>query len=200
MNEFLKTKYTLTEKNSRLFKLKIEKEELVDTIYIITTNSNFITLSQISCTDWIEEEVFALNYLLTTRERDKNLMVEILISRDGEILPSLLSLFPQAEVMERDLHEMYGVEFAGNETLYDFVLEDWNDIPPLRREFDTLAYVNEHHHFRGGRDDNKDVKVEMKRRRAEAKKLKEAQAEKEKKEEKEEAAPIKKEEGSQDGE
>jgi NADH-quinone oxidoreductase subunit C len=197
MIEFLQSKYTLIEKNERLFKLQTRQDELIDTIHFITTNTSFITLSQIACADWIEEGVFAVNYLLTTDQRDKNLMVEVLIDRENSVLQSLLSLFPQAEVMERDLHEMYGIAFPGNETLYDFALEGWNDIPPMRREFDTLAYVNEHYDFRGGRDDNKDVKVEMKRRRAEAKKLKEAQAEQAKL--KEEATPVKKEEGEEDG-
>jgi len=97
-------------------------------------------------------------------------MVEISISRENSELPTLLNLFSQAEVMERDLHEMYGIKFSGNPTLFDFALENWNHTPPLRREFDTLAYVNEHFEFRGGRDDNKDVKKETKRRRAEEKK------------------------------
>lgn len=176
MIEFLQTKYEVIEKNSRLFKIQIKNEALIDTLHFIATNTNFITLSQITCTDWIEDEIFNVNYMLTTEKRDKNLMVEVSINRDDETLPSLLSLWPQAEVMERDLHEMYGIVFEGNDTLYDFALEDWNGTPPLRREFDTLAYVNEHFDFRGGRDDNKDVKVEMKRRRAEAKKLKEKEA------------------------
>ncbi len=176
MIEFLQTKYEVIEKNSRLFKIQIKNEALIDTLHFIATNTNFITLSQITCTDWIEDDIFSINYMLTTEQRDKNLMVEVSINRDGETLPSLLSLWPQAEVMERDLHEMYGIVFEGNDTLYDFALEDWNGTPPLRREFDTLAYVNEHFDFRGGRDDNKDVKVEMKRRRAEAKKLKEKEA------------------------
>ncbi len=185
----LQTKYTIVEKNERLLKMGAKKEELVDTILYIGSNSEFMTLSMIACADWIEDGVFALNYLLTTEMRDKNLMVEVMVDREDALLPSLLTLFPQAEVMERDLHEMFGIEFSGNDTLYDFVLEGWNDTPPLRRDFDTLAYVNEHHTFRGGRDDNKDVKAEMKRRRAEAKKLKEAQA----------AAAKEAQDGEQDG-
>jgi NADH-quinone oxidoreductase subunit C len=101
-------------------------------------------------------------------------MVELNIPRVESQLPTLLKLFPQAEVMERDLHEMYGIKFIGNPTLYDFALEDWQEIPPLRREFDTLKYVNEHFDFRKGREDNRDVKAEIKRRRAEAKRLKNA--------------------------
>ena len=176
MIDFLKEKYTLQEKSPRLFKMQVDENELVNNIHFISENSNFITLSQITCADWIEDEVFALNYILTTDKRDKNLMVEVNISRENSELPTLLNLFPQAEVMERDLHEMYGIKFVGNKTLYDFALENWNEIPPLRREFDTLAYVNEHFDFKGGREDNKDVKAETKRRRAEAKRLKNAES------------------------
>ena len=176
MIKFLENRYEITEKQPRLYKMKVNENELVSAISFISSNSNFITLSQITCTDWIEDEIFALNYILTTDKRDKNLMVEVTISREESKLPSLLNLFSQSEVMERDLHEMYGIFFLGNPTLYDFALENWNNTPPLRREFDTLAYVNEQFEFRGGRDDNKDIKKEMKRRKAEAKK----QAEKEK--------------------
>ncbi len=172
MIEFLKERYEIQEKGTRLFKMKVNENELISTIQFIASNSNFITLSQITCTDWIEDEIFSLNYILTTEIRDMNLMVEVDITREESQVPTLLTLFPQAEVMERDLHEMYGITFKGNPTLYDFALENWKHIPPLRREFDTLAYVNEQFDFRGGREDNKDVKVETKRRRAEAKKRK----------------------------
>jgi NADH-quinone oxidoreductase subunit C len=174
MIESLKQQYNIEQKDTRLFKIIIQKEEFLKTLSFISSNSNFITLSQITCTDWIEDEVFALNYILTTKERDKNLMIKLEIPREDSKLPTLLHFFPQAEVMERDLHEMYGIEFIGNPTLYDFALENWKEIPPLRREFDTLAYVNEQFEFRRGREDNRDVKVEMKRKRAEAKRLKNA--------------------------
>ena len=174
MIESLKQQYNIEQKDKRLFKIAIKKEEFLKTLSFISSSSNFITLSQIACADWIEDEVFTLNYILTNQERDKNLMVELQIPREESRLPTLLNFFPQAEVMERDLHEMYGIDFIGNPTLYDFALENWKEIPPLRREFDTLAYVNEHFDFRKGREDNRDVKVEIKRRRAEAKRLKDA--------------------------
>jgi len=174
MITILKNYYEIEEKNRRLFKMQITQDELIKTINFIGLNSNFITLSQITCTDWIEENIFTLNYILTTENRDKNLMINLSIPRElkESKLPTILHLFPQAEVMERDLHEMYGIEFIGNKKLFDFALENWNNLPPLRREFDTLAYVNEKFTFREGREDNRDVKAETKRRRAEAKKLK----------------------------
>jgi NADH-quinone oxidoreductase subunit C len=169
---YLNEHYDVIEKNPRLFAIHLEKPSLGEAIHAVTTHTEFVTLSQIACADWIEEEHFELTYLFTDNARSKNLMLKVKLGRDGQSLPSLASRFPQAEVMERDLHEMYGIGFEGNTTLYDFVLEGWKDIPPMRREFDTLAYVHEHYDFQRGRADNKDVKVEQKRRREEAKRLK----------------------------
>lgn len=174
MIESLKHHYSVEEKGERLFKIVLS-DELLKNISFIASNSNFITLSQIACSDWIEEEIFTLTYILTTDKRNKNLMVAMNIPRDESHVPSMMKLFPQAEVMERDLHEMFGIEFVGNPTLYDFALENWNEIPPLRREFDTLEYVNKTFEFKSGREDNRDVKVEIKRRKAEAKRLKDAE-------------------------
>ena len=168
----LKERYELKQKNERLFETLVAKERFLEAILFIMTETEFTTLSQIACADWIEDELFLLTYVLTNDARSHNLMLKVHIGRDYESMPTLSTLFPQAEVMERDLHEMYGIGFEGNNTLYDFVLEDWKDLPPLRREFDTLAFVHEHFAFKGGRDDNKDVKVEQKRRRAEAKEKK----------------------------
>jgi len=174
---YLNEQSDVTETNPRLFAIGIEASSLSETIDAVTTHTEFVTLAQIACADWIEEEHFELTYLFTDDARSKNLMVKVTITRDDPSLPSLSARFPQAEVMERDLHEMYGIDFEGNTTLYDFVLEGWQEIPPMRREFDTLAYVHEHYDFQRGRTDNKDVKVEQKRRREEAKRLK-AEAEK----------------------
>ena len=168
----LQKTYKVTLKSDRLFEVTVTQTDFWKSLLHISTQTEFNTLSQIACADWIEEEHFLLTYILTNETRDKNLMLKFTLGREYESTLSVTTLFPQAEVMERDLHEMYGIGFEGNETLYDFVLEQWHDLPPLRREFDTLAFVHEHFAFKGGREDNKDVKVEQKRRREEAKKLK----------------------------
>ena len=103
-------------------------------------------------------------------------MVQTFISRDKSQFPTISHHFLQAQIMERDLSEMYGIDFIGNKNLKELSLENWIHTPPLRREFDTLKFVNEHLSFRDGRDDNMDVKAEMKRLRA----LKKAKKEQEK--------------------
>lgn len=170
--------FILCKKTDTLFATKIQKEQLLNSIHSLTQNG-FITLVQLSCADWIEDSVFTVSYNLTNEQRTQNLLLQLDIDRTDDTLPTLLNIFPQSEIMERDIHEMFGIEFIGNSSLGDFALEDWQEIPPLRREFDTLAYVNEHFEFKKGREDNKDTKAETKRRKAEAKKLKALEQEKE---------------------
>jgi NADH-quinone oxidoreductase subunit C len=106
-------------------------------------------------------------------------MVQTFIDRENASLPTMHKIWPQAEIMEREMHEMFGVDFPGHPTLIDFALEFWNDLPPMRRDFDTLEFVNKMDPFRKGqREDNLDVKVEMKKRR-EAKKAAKLKAEQE---------------------
>jgi len=161
-------------KCSDLYKVNVVRERVFELIAFIGNNYDYKTLNAITCTDWIEDEHFAITYVITTLDRKSTFMVQTQINRNEAHINSLVSEFAQAEIMERDLAEMYGIDFVGNENLIELSLENWVHTPPLRREFDTLKFVNENLTFREGRDDNLDVKVEMKRIRAEKKALKAA--------------------------
>ena len=153
-------------KRNDLAKVTLGRFRIFELLDFLVEQYDYITLNAIACADWIEEEHFALTYILTTRDRKHTLMVQTMILRDHAHMDSLTYSFKQAEIMERDLHEMYGIDFPGNHNLVELSLENWVHTPPLRREFDTLEFVNKHLTFREGRDDNVDVKVEMKRLRA----------------------------------
>ncbi len=164
----------IEEKRDNLAKVVVDRHRLFDLIAMLGREYEYITLTAITCTDWIEEEHFALSYILTRADRKHVMMVQSMISRDEPHIESLVGSFKQAEIMERDLHEMYGIDFVGNDNLVELSLENWIHTPPLRREFDTLEFVNNNLTFRDGRDDNMDVKKEMKRLRALKKAQKEA--------------------------
>ena len=164
-------------KRNDLSKVIVKRDRLFELINLLRLNYSYVTLNAITCADWIEDDHFALSYILTTEDRKNTMMVQTLIGRDSAF-DTISHVFKQAEIMERDLHEMYGIKFIGNKNLKELSLENWIHTPPLRREFDTLKFVNENLTFRDGRDDNIDTKVETKRLRAlkKAKKLAEQKA------------------------
>ena len=164
-------------KRQDLYKVVIKYDRLSALIDFLYNNYTYKILNAITCTDWIEEGHFALTYLITTEDRSNTFMIQTLVGREDTKVESFSKKFKQAQIMERDLHEMYGIDFIGNDNLKELSLENWVHTPPLRREFDTLEFVNEHLTFREGREDNVDVKAETKRLRA----LKKAQKEADKK-------------------
>jgi len=164
-------------KREDLYKVEVNKDRVFELIDFIGSKYDYKTLNAITCTDWIEDEHFAITYMLTSLDRKHTFMVQTTINRNKAKIKSLTDRFAQAEIMERDLAEMYGIDFIGNNNLKELSLENWVHTPPLRREFDTLEFVNKHLTFREGRDDNIDTKAEAKRLRA----LKKAQKEAEKK-------------------
>ncbi|MBK1646299.1 NADH:ubiquinone oxidoreductase [Thiocapsa imhoffii] len=153
--------------------VRVPKAELHALLETLDRDEGFMTLTGITCVDWIEEERFTLTYLLENSARDRCLGVQTDVKRDGESLPTCLGRWPQAEIYERELHEMYGIPFDGHPSLIDFMLEGWTNTPPLRREFDTLKFVQETFEMRGGREDNLDVRSEI-RKRKEAKRAEKA--------------------------
>ena len=153
-------------KRSDLYKVSVVRERVFELIHFLGNNYDYKILNAIICTDWIEDGHFAITYMLTTLDRKNTFMIQTMINREEAHIDTLSLEFDQAQIMERDLHEMYGIDFVGNTNLTELSLENWVHTPPLRREFDTLEFVNKHLTFREGRDDNIDTKAEMKRLRA----------------------------------
>lgn len=67
-------------------------------------------------------------------------------------MDSIHHLWAQAATYQRELKEMYGVHFPGSPRVdEEFALEGWKDVPPMRRDFDTLAYSEKTFFPRPGR-------------------------------------------------
>lgn len=157
------------ERHPRLAFVRVPKAQLFSLLGRLKQSLGFVTLQTIGCADWIEDGVFRLTYLLETAARDRALGVQTDIGREDEAIETAIPLWPQAEIFERELHEMFGIPVIGHPSLGDFMLEGWSHTPPMRREFDTLKFVQEQFEMRSGREDNQDVREAI-RRRKEAKK------------------------------
>jgi len=95
----------------------------------------------LTCVDWIEENEFQLVYLLMNWELGVRLQVRTRIDRDNPVFTTVTNIYPGAKYYERDVHEFFGVEFEGNPDSYkQLFLENWDDMPPLRKDFDPVAY------------------------------------------------------------
>jgi NADH-quinone oxidoreductase subunit C len=53
-------------------------------------------------------------------------------------------IYQPAAFFERDIHEMYGLWFEGSPDMEKFILTEWNGPPPMLKDFDSEAFVNQH--------------------------------------------------------
>jgi NADH-quinone oxidoreductase subunit C len=126
--------------NERQFAIDVENEEL-HTILAYLKAQGWRQLTLLTCIDWIKENKFQLVYIIYNWENPITINVRTKIERDNPKFRTIVPIYPGAEFYERDVHEFFGVEFEGNErSTKPLFLELWDDIPPLRKDFDPLAY------------------------------------------------------------
>jgi NADH-quinone oxidoreductase subunit C len=90
-----------------------------------------------------------------------------MISRENAEIDNIDMIWRQANTYEREIREMYGIQFNGLVGAQEFILEDWDNMPPMRRDFDTAQYIKEAYFNRPGREDAGNVREEIIKRSGE---------------------------------
>jgi len=143
----------VTEQRADLWFVTVERDWLRPLLIHLRDREGFTHLVILTAVDWIEDGRFQLTYLLNNRVAGQDLGVRVMIDRDGASMESIHELWPTAATYQRELREMFGIDFPESPGVdEEFILEGWNDIPPYRRDFDTLRYAEENFSQRPGRE------------------------------------------------
>ena len=99
----------------------------------------------ITVIDYPMENVFELVYLLSSIERNGELLVvRTKIKRDEPFIDSVANIYPLAYYQEIEGYEFFGIIFRGHNGLRKWILLDnWEGPPPLRKDIDTRQIVLE---------------------------------------------------------
>ena len=130
--------------------IKIDDQNLSDVILFLKTNSKtkFRQLIDITAVDFPEKEIrFKLIYLLLSHELNHRIIIEIEI-KDKEIVQSITSIYPSANWMEREVFDMYGINFKDHPDLRRILTDYGFEGHPLRKDFpltghNEVRYSNE---------------------------------------------------------
>ena len=143
----------LTQQRPDLAFVTVPKEYLRPIATHLKDLEGYTHLVLLTAVDWLEDEVFQLTYLLHNRQRARDLGLRVNLPREAATMESIHELWPTAATYQRELREMFGIDFPGSPRLNEeFILEGWNDIPPYRRDFDTKKYAAESFKQRPGRE------------------------------------------------
>ncbi len=154
-------------KREKRVEVSIEKKQISSVLNYVKDHLGFVHFSHMSCVDWIEDGYFELVYILWSPKQKVQLLVKALVDRENPSVENVDMIWRQVNTYQREIREMYGIDFSGMKGAQDFILEDWDEIPPMRRDFITDEYVKEVYFERPGREDAKDVRETLVKRSGE---------------------------------
>ncbi len=118
----------------------LNQEDVIQSLVSLRA-AGWIQMSYLSAIDWPEETKMEMVYILMNWERPVHVQIRSKIDRNDPVMPSIINIYPGAKYYERECHEFFGVKFPGNPDYEkQLILEMWDDIPPLRKDFDPKAY------------------------------------------------------------
>ena len=137
----------ITHKRKTRIRVDVDADSLPTLLELIKGRASYIHLSAITCVDWIADNQFELVYHVWSYKEKCLISAHTRIDRGSEKNPakyiSVYDLFKPADFFERDIFEMYGVTFIGSPRMEKFILTEWNGVPPMLKDFDAEAYVQE---------------------------------------------------------
>ena len=133
---------TPLELNPKQLAVQIEPQIVTSLFeYLLTDPAlKFNLLSSISGVDAIYN--IDLVYFISSLEFKHKLMVRTKVDRSGGKIETISNILPAANWFEREIWELYGVDFAGHPNLTRFLLpEDWNEGNPMLRDWTGKDFV-----------------------------------------------------------
>ena len=153
INSELTTKILSSKIKHDQINICIEDNNLIEVMIFLKTHSStkFKQLIDITAVDYPERDKrFKMVYLLLSHEKNSRIKIEFDI-KEGEILSSLTSIFPSANWMEREVFDMYGIEFKDHPDLRRILTDYGFKGHPLRKDF----HLTGHNEVRYSEEDKK---------------------------------------------
>ena len=143
INSELTTKIKKSEIRHEQLYLYIDSEDLIDVTLFIKSNEKikFRQLIDVTVVDYPENiQRFKLVYLFLSHEINQRIILSYLIN-ENEVIPSLTSVYPAANWMEREVFDMYGVKFKDHPDLRRILTDYGFEGHPLRKDFPLTGHT-----------------------------------------------------------
>ncbi|MDC3117322.1 NADH-quinone oxidoreductase subunit C [Candidatus Pelagibacter sp.] len=143
INSELGTKINTSEIKHNQIYLEIDSEDLIDVVLFVKTykDTKFRQLIDITVVDYPERSKrFKIVYLFLSHEFNQRMILSYDIS-EKEVISSLTSIFPSANWMEREVFDMYGVNFKDHPDLRRILTDYGFEGHPLRKDFPLTGHT-----------------------------------------------------------
>jgi NADH-quinone oxidoreductase subunit C len=119
----------------------VKTDKLVGVMMQLRDTCDYQQLMEIAGVDWPDRDPrFEVVYCLLSLTKNHRIRVHVTTNEDVAV-PSVTEIWPVAGWLEREVFDMYGVTFAGNDDLRR-ILTDYGFVGhPQRKDFPLTGYV-----------------------------------------------------------
>ena len=116
--------------------LVLDRDTLAATVRQLKADFRFDLLLDVTAVDWPERVPrFDVVYHFYSTEHFVRIRLKTAVPEADPAVDSLVSLYGSAKFMERECHEMYGIQFRGNRDLRPILLYEGFVGHPLRKDY-----------------------------------------------------------------
>ena len=122
--------------------ITIDENNLIEVLLFLKTNTvtKFKQLIEVTAVDYPEKEQrFRMIYLLLSHENNSRIVIDYYI-KENKIVPSITNIFPSANWMEREVFDMYGIDFKDHPDLRRILTDYGFEGHPLRKDFPLTGH------------------------------------------------------------
>lgn len=131
--------------------LTIARDRIVDALRALRDGHEYQQMMEMAGVDYPgRAERFEVVYMLLSVTRNHRLLVKVNAAEDTPV-PSIVSLWPNAGWLEREVYDMYGVIFDGNPDLRRILTDYGFEGHPFRKDFPLTGYQELHYSEAEGR-------------------------------------------------
>jgi NADH/F420H2 dehydrogenase subunit C len=105
-------------------------------VFLNAPAQSFNVLLDLTCVDFRKDSgAFEMVYHLLSLERRTRLRIKVRLTQDDPAVDSLSGLWKNADWLEREVYDMFGVRFLGHPNLKRILMYDGFEGYPLRKDY-----------------------------------------------------------------
>ncbi|RLG78882.1 MAG: NADH-quinone oxidoreductase subunit B [Thermoprotei archaeon] len=118
------------------------KKERIREVLKELAEKGYKLFMNINTVDLPKEGVIEVYYIVANVNDGSQIWVKTFVPRNDPVIDSVHDIHPIAYYIEKEVHEMMGVEFKGHPDLSKWILdENWEGPPPHRKDVNTHEWV-----------------------------------------------------------
>jgi NADH:ubiquinone oxidoreductase subunit D/NADH:ubiquinone oxidoreductase subunit C len=115
-------------------------EKLIEIISFIKHTLFYDYLSSVTAVDNFPEDKFEIIYHLYKSVGGAGIEVKVFTPRENSLVPSIVSLYPGAELQEREIYDLFGIKFIDHPDLRRILMWEGFVGHPLRKDWTEPQY------------------------------------------------------------